>query len=525
MGKISVIDCETDPFKYGRVPEPFIWGHYDGENYEEFNDTESVAKFLYGRKETVYAHNGGKFDYHFLLPFAKSNQSIIVINGRIAQFKIGEARMRDSYNLMPLPLARLNKESFDYAKMERDVREFHKDEISRYLYSDCVNLYRYVTEFVERYSAGLTLAGTAMRHWEKMSEKVEKSNAGHYEKFSPWYYGGRVSPFIPGIHTGKFEIYDINSAYPAAMINDHPCGSKPKFTLRPLDREYKKTFFKVLARSRCALPFREENGSVNYPDDTREFFATGWEIIAGIETGTLEIKKILGANVFNESVNFKEYVDHFYAEKLQAEKDGNKSLREFSKLFLNSLYGKYASNPTRYKEHYIGVWGDNPPEVPDGQEKYSTGALIGDVQLFTRPLPQVKHKWYDVVVAASITGWVRAFLWRSLHQVDTPYYCDTDSIICKAANGLKISSELGAWKHEGSASDLAIAGKKLYAAKLIDPKNKGEKYKFASKGVRISPQQIFKVASGKEVRYYQDAPCFNLHGAPKFINRRIKATI
>ena len=70
---IWVADCETDPFKYGDVPEPFIWGIFDGVNYWEFlgtglyhtctvDDIARVVDFLRDKEIILYAHNGGKFD-------------------------------------------------------------------------------------------------------------------------------------------------------------------------------------------------------------------------------------------------------------------------------------------------------------------------------------------------------------------------------------------------------------------------------------------------------------------------------
>ena len=34
---VAVADSETDPFKHGRFPTPFIWGLYDGTHYYEFD--------------------------------------------------------------------------------------------------------------------------------------------------------------------------------------------------------------------------------------------------------------------------------------------------------------------------------------------------------------------------------------------------------------------------------------------------------------------------------------------------------
>ena len=79
--KIAVVDSETDPFKYGRVPAPFIWGYYNGNEYHYFNTTYELVEFLKPRNEIIYAHNGGKFDWHFVLPYLEDGQEIIFMKG------------------------------------------------------------------------------------------------------------------------------------------------------------------------------------------------------------------------------------------------------------------------------------------------------------------------------------------------------------------------------------------------------------------------------------------------------------
>lgn len=511
--RIATLDCETDPFLYGRIPEPFIWGFYDGEDFEVFDTTESMIEFLKEFDGVVYAHNGGKFDYHFMLPYAEAGQEIKIINGRLAEIRFGKARCRDSFSILPVPLARLNKSEFDYAKLERSCRELHRPEIIAYLRSDCENLFYYVREFIERYSFSLTLAGAAFKEWQKMEGKVSQQGPAHYERFSPWYFGGRVSPFDPGVHESHFSVYDINSAYPTAMMNDHPCGAQTKMTVRPFDREIPRSFLRVKGFSRGAFPVRDETGKINFPHGTGEFLVTGWEFIAALETKTFHCHKILGGHVFADSINFSEYVNRFYAEKQRASREGDKAGREFAKLFLNSLYGKFASNPANYAEYMIGEWGEEPPP------EWETGTLIGETQIFQRPLPESKQRWYDVVTAASITGWVRAYLWRSICSVEHPYYCDTDSIICARAPELALSDSLGDWQHEGNGFRLAIAGRKMYAAWMDDGS-----VKKASKGVNLSPEEILRVANGETITYYRDAPTFSTRTGVGFIAREVRNT-
>ena len=100
-------------------------------------------------------------------------------------------------------------------------------------------------------------------------------------------------------------------------------------------------------------------------------------------------------------------------------------------------------------------------------------------------------------------------------------YCDTDSIICEELNGVEIDpAKLGAWKFEGDGDEMAIAGKKLYA--LFDA---GAPVKWASKGTKLAPEQIRKIALGGEVLWQSDAPNFSLTGTTKFVARVAKRTV
>jgi len=145
------LDSETDPFRFGRVPVPFIWGYYNGEEYRRFFSTEELVSFIGKRNEIIYAHNGGRFDFHFLIEHVSVGKRVKIINGRIAEFKIGKATLRDSYLILPTALSASQKDTFDYTKLEEDVRHKHMGEIEEYLRHDCEYLFQYVHEFFQTY--------------------------------------------------------------------------------------------------------------------------------------------------------------------------------------------------------------------------------------------------------------------------------------------------------------------------------------------------------------------------------------
>lgn len=57
--------------------------------YYEFDDTEEFIDFVSGQEIIVYAHNGGKFDRHFIIEKISHYEPLTIINGRLAKFKIG----------------------------------------------------------------------------------------------------------------------------------------------------------------------------------------------------------------------------------------------------------------------------------------------------------------------------------------------------------------------------------------------------------------------------------------------------
>ncbi|MFN7610101.1 MAG: hypothetical protein ACK5QX_04065, partial [bacterium] len=102
--KIVVIDCETDPFAPGRIPQPFLWGLYDGEEQHFFDTAAQLMEYLKDKNYRVYAHNGGKFDFHYLLEFIPDWKKLTLINGRLAQFSVESCLFCDSYCILPVPL-------------------------------------------------------------------------------------------------------------------------------------------------------------------------------------------------------------------------------------------------------------------------------------------------------------------------------------------------------------------------------------------------------------------------------------
>jgi len=510
-----VIDIETDPFLYGRVPEAFAIEIYSDQVCEVFwgpTCVEDACEFLARTPGRYYAHNGGRFDFFHLIDHADHEQYLKIINGRIARMKIGEAVLVDSFLLAPFSLASYQKTEIDYRKFEPDKRERHKKEILAYLHDDCRDLLELITGFLDALGDHLTIGAAAFAKLRSLGFEPPRLGAQHDQLFRRFYFGGRTQAFKLGHWPRiKLDYFDINSAYPWAMLDEHPTGSKYEVNKR-WDGQGN-SFVVFRGRSRGVLPQRDDSDQLSYDDSSGWFNATGWELAAGLESGDIEIDKIACAYHPKQTVNFGDYVHEVYALRMAEKKVGNKVRELAFKFLLNSCYGKFATDPTKFKEHLLCHYADDPGDEWTMAWHPANSAFA----IWDRPAFRIDEAYFDVATAASITGKVRGYMWSSLCQGE-PYYCDTDSIIGKGYNKLPQGDELGQWKREATVKAAAIAGRKMYTVQQTDGT-----WKSATKGVRLTPLEVIEVAEGREVTYRQEAPTYSLSGV-RFQERTIKST-
>lgn len=535
---IGVADCETNPFEHGAVITPFIWGLMLPDEYHQFNSTIEFVEFLKDKEYIIYAHNGGKFDWHFILEYANQFEPINIINGRIAKFKIGACEFRDSFNLFPMPLKAYQKDDFDYNILRPELRDKPKNrkKIERYLYNDCQYLFDMVDKFIEDFGLKLTIAGSAMSQWEKIDGKAPKTTTSYFAEMSEFYFGGRVQAFKTGNYYKKFKFIDINSAYPYAMLFNHPYGGD--FILKKFDGKIKEqNFYEVKARGIGILPIRakrelkiEQNGEIvtiskgalYFPNDGEYYYfnANGWEFKLYSEfSSDFSVLAEYSALGFR---NFSEYINKWYELKENSDK---KSLDYiFAKLMMNSLYGKFGANPDKYTEYELIP--TNCVEQHEENTEFEFCSTLANHALMEKPLTPARMRYYDVATASSITGFVRAYLYRAINAIEKQggevYYCDTDSILFTGdvPDGIDFNTELGGWDVEAEPTEAHIAGKKLYA---MYPDDKG-KWKTATKGVRLTHKDIKRIAEGETIEWKSEAPTFSLKRGVFYQERKIKKT-
>lgn len=548
--RIGTLDFETDPFKVDRVPNPFVVGLYNGSDYWSHWGDDCVERLLERLDKEPptlwYAHNGGKFDFHFIIEHF-IGEPIRIINRRITAAHIARKQVkhefRDSYAILPVPLREFDKGEIDYEKLERKVRNRHRPEIEHYLKRDCTSLYLAILRFLEEFWEGkkikLTMASAAMSALQRFHE-FERLHHNCDANLRRYYFGGRNQCFetgelLPSRPGRDFKIYDVNSMYPSVMKNrSHPISNQFDIGASKITKH---TFFATVTGTNYgALPMRKEDGSLDFTAEKGTFFASIHEIEAAEETGTFKIDKVIETVDSHKTTTFAAFIDHFYERRMFAKRNNDKARTTLYKLIMNGAYGKFAQDPSKFMDYTIEL-----NRLPDG--KNWTVAHEGpNYIIFEKPCDRVfDHNFFNVATGASITGAARAQLLRAIAGAERPVYCDTDSVICENLD-LPLGDQLGQWKIEGRGDRLAIAGKKLYA--LAEDHQSATEHdlfrwhgrklycvKKASKGVRLSPRQLFEVANGREVEYANPVPNFQLRtmrngnskgGSAVFVRRKIR---
>lgn len=536
---IYTFDIETDPFLYGRRPEPFACGVFTGHDYKRFWGGDCIQQahdyIVSLPPGIIYAHNGGRFDILGYCMLWVLGLPMRVINNRIVRATMscleGTHQLRDSYAIFPFRLAdykgKTQKKEIAITKLEASEiwtldkiqttsRELYKDEILEYLEWDCRSLWELVTGFIALYGPELTIGTTAMKQLKSMHTFETLPSQADDEIRSLYFYGGRVDCLQTGIIHGDFKLYDVNSMYPYVMANyDHPIGAARMISKRITDDT---CFITATGKNHRAFPIRKKDGGLDYTIRWGKFSVSRHEWDTAIRLGLFEPHQIHICYNFERRGNFRGFVEKFYDGRNLARADGDEVTALCLKYILNSGYGKFAQSPENYKEYAV-TDGDCPGEG----WKPSTildmnGRQDGRYVVWTKP--SVDASRFNVATGASITGAARSVLMEAIACSTNPVYCDTDSLLCSSLSSDKDSSRLGAWKEEALVDTAAIAGKKLYAFF-----NKGSLVKKANKGFKITGADILRVCQGDKITSLNDAPTFKLDGTHTFVRREVRMTV
>jgi hypothetical protein len=574
---IAVLDFETEPFDAKLKEEilPFVCELYSDqfgsiviwdEDFDRF--ITKVVTAIEGLPDayTIYAHNGGKFDYLFLVRHLRGS---VKFKGRaIMSCRIGNHELRDSLHILPEKLAAWKKDHFDYSKMKRGNRAKFRAEILAYLHNDCVYLFDIIKSFVGEFGLKISIGQAAFSELRK-SYQVEKVSEQSDDFLRRYFFGGRVECIggrgIFDSRAGRegFKLYDVNSMYPYVMANfSHPISNEYNWRRGNISEDT--VFLDLECRNFGAFVSRDKDNPLDAStgQSIGRFYVTKWEYDVAIKHGLIEDVKIVGVVDNFKRSNFSKFIVPMY-ERRQVVKKRQDELKQsgkeetteyeelqkqnlFLKYLLNNAYGKFAQNPRNFKEYYY----TNAGEMPDPEwmeflkeaddeirHKYSMPIeRSDDFEIWAKPSPG--RSFNNVGTAASITGAARAVLLDGIQRAVDPIYCDTDSLICRGLEGLDIDvSKLGAWKLEQTFDRVIIAGRKLYACEVQGyPDGHEKRIKIRSKGASGRLDEISrdwrslnwsdfeKMLDNQIIDTLNKAPTISKTGQQDYLRRRLRVT-
>jgi len=374
-------------------------------------------------------------------------------------------------------------EAIGLPKLEVDYATSDLDLLSSYCHRDVeimVKAWQTLYGFLDQHDLGnwgptvASQAFNAFRHRFMRHKILIKQAPETLALERAAYKGGRVSCFRVGDFSGQ-TLYkvDVNSMYPAMMSRHQapyqPVGH-PNITsvtgLQEALRRYAVVADVQVAVTEPVFPVRHRTHNV-YPVGSFRTTLCTPELLYALDRDW--ITQVFAVQRYKRGPVFNDYVNFFYSLKSRYTDEGNAPFRFMTKLYLNSLYGKFGQRRTEWTEQK-----DLPPEL----QKCST--IYNTVTGRTSVLYHLGSTWWTEqdrgegvnsfpAVAAHVTAQARIRLWELIELAgrENVYYVDTDSLIVTPPGLERLQSEmdplaLGALKLEGTSTDTVIHCPKVY---------------------------------------------------------------
>ncbi len=311
------------------------------------------------------------------------------------------------------------------------------------------------------------------------------------------YKGGRTECFVQKtLNNDHYYSVDINSMYPYVMlINKYPTQlygyteNSSISRLKELLKHYAVVAEVSLKIDKPVFPMKYQ-GHTCYPIGYLKTTLTSEELLYALKNNW--VKSVSKIAHYKQRFIFREYVGYFYNLKLKYGQQSDKLLYKLAKLFLNSLYGKFAQ--TGLEQRILGSVENIPPFVISkidyknrltDESNYSP--VYDVISGYTHPDDlryeyvtlggQIIYREYSgesynsfPAIASHVTGNARLFLYSLIEKAgkENVYYCDTDSLWVNTEGlenltTLLDDTELGKLKIEKEASELIINAPKDYS--------------------------------------------------------------
>ena len=447
------------------------------------NSIESFADYISEFPSQCYFHNLA-FDGSFILDWLLRQgfycvtedkklypgefSTLISNDGKFYSIKVrwlngDRTEFRDSFKKLPMSVKAVAKAwKLEEQKGELDYDEYRApghvltDVEKSYIANDVVIVAKALKQQFDAGMSKLTVGADSLSMYKHMYPQFDETfpvlNMEVDSNIRRAYRGGftYASPRFAKRVTRGGRVYDVNSLYPSVMYNRILPFGEPVWRPGPYkyDPNYPLAIMGLVFSADIKpnhIPCIQIKGNSyfmpsEYQDhiDCLEMYASNVDIDLWRNQYDMDVHEWLGGWYFHATKGmFREYIDYWMNIKMNS----TGGLRQIAKLHLNSLYGKFATNPD--------VTGKFP--------------VLDKNVLSLRLGPEETRDPVYTALGVFITSWARDVTIRAAQEHYATFaYADTDSLhllVDEDPADLDIDPvRLGAWKHE-STFDSAFFGR------------------------------------------------------------------
>ena len=466
----AVLDTETDGLRGA-----LVWWEVTCEHGERQSGSDAGALWIlvtsgntHGhswRDHVWWAHNGGGYDYLYLLPAARqavAEESVRVtpitrqdaVIGWRVQWSKHRVDLRDSFALLPSSLRELAasfapelpKLDIGLADGERfdPANATHRAYAQRDVDALLAVLVRFRAILAERFGVApsWSLASTALRAWRATlgdaAYVIPPAAAAAFARAG--YFGGMVRIASTLTHDDCVTL-DVNSMYPSVMRS----AGVPDGAVAYVRREVagRPAFYRVTVTTApgdpwTLLPYRDRTGALAWPRGTFETIITSDELAVARSRGATVM--VCDGWVWSRlAYPFRAYVDA--VERLRAE---GGAFAAVGKLMGNGLYGKFGSRPA-HDDWRLSGERPGPDWWPPAYDASDVDAAASHAGLWVRRDVPLQADYLMPHWAAWITAHARLTLagYAARAGAGAVLYADTDSVTLPAAAAALLAADIG----------------------------------------------------------------------------------
>lgn len=405
---------------------------------------------------------------------------------------------RDSYKILPFSVEYIGehvsgmkklKGSIDYTKKRPCGYKMNAVE-KNYLKHDVMIMNIALNKFFNKYKnldKVLTIGSYALKNFKEETGFKSKLYKRYFPKIEDdvffrraykggWCYVNDKIQDIP-LYNLDGQVYDVNSLYPYVMTLEYPRGDPIPInefdSILKSEYPYYVEFEATFHLRKNKFPFLQDKNTlfsryshVKETDIPLNMVLSRPDFEIFNECYEADYFQFIKGYYFKEVCSpFIPYIEKWFSEKKEAKLKNDKVSLIFSKLMLNSLYGKFAQNPIKYSKNII---------VDENSYHYETFEDLG--------------RGGYIVIGAYITAYARSITVRAANKNYKKFlYSDTDSVhLSGKAVGIEIDKyKLGAWDNESSFDRCRMVRQKTYIEGL------GEKYVIKCAGMPVNVKKVF----------------------------------